>query len=293
MKIELEPGRYVVAVSGGVDSMALLYALQQRPDMELVVAHFDHGIRPDSPKDSQLVRKVATGYGLRFVVESGRLGSGASEAVARAARYEFLGRVKTTHGADAIVTAHHQDDVLETAIINLLRGTGRKGLSSLRSTDEIKRPLLDVSKQTIRGYAEHHSLKWREDSTNKDDSYLRNYVRLRILPRLSQAEKNSLLEILSHAAKTNEQLDIELLRLLPAGAESLKRKEIIGLSHAAGRELVAAWLRSNGVRNFDRTTLERLVVAAKTSPAGKHLDVVNRITMRVGKTDLALEHIER
>src|SRR4051794_19867846 len=119
-----KPGSYVVAVSGGVDSMALLHYLQTRPGIKLTVAHFDHGIRDDSPEDRKLAQEVAKSYKLPFVYHEGRLGGEASEATARAARYDFLNKVRRSSQAQAIITAHHQDDLLETAILNMLRGTG-------------------------------------------------------------------------------------------------------------------------------------------------------------------------
>jgi tRNA(Ile)-lysidine synthetase-like protein len=131
MKIQLPKGRYVVAVSGGVDSVVLLDALSKLPNLELVVAHLDHGIREDSIEDRRFVASLAASYGLVFEYGEGRLGSGASEATAREARYNFLRGVKMKHDAKAIITAHHQDDLIETAILNMLRGTGRKGLTSL------------------------------------------------------------------------------------------------------------------------------------------------------------------
>jgi tRNA(Ile)-lysidine synthetase-like protein len=293
MEIDLQPGKYVVAVSGGVDSMVLLDLLRQMSGLELVVAHFDHGIRDDSAADRIFVDATAKSYGLLYSFAEGNLGPKVSEATARQARYDFLHRVKSENEADAIITAHHQDDMLETAIINLLRGTGRKGLSSLRSTDDIKRPLLNIPKSEIQKYAKKHKLEWREDSTNQDESYLRNYVRHRLLPHLSETEKNRLLQIINQAAETNEQLDHELLQLLPVDAGNLSRKDIIALSHAEARELMAAWLRSNHLRDFDRSTLERMVVAAKTGRPGKQIDVFKKVTMRIGRSDLALEHIER
>ena len=146
MKLELEPGVYVVAVSGGVDSMVLLDLLRRQKDLKLVVAHLDHGIRSDSDLDRQLVQQVASKHGLAFVYNTAQLGPGASEALARKARYNFLRRVQLATNATAIVTAHHQDDLIETAILNLLRGTGRKGLSSLGDDKHLRRPLLHVSK---------------------------------------------------------------------------------------------------------------------------------------------------
>ena len=134
--------------------------------MRLTVAHYDHGIRSDSAEDRRLVQALAREYGLPFVYHSGRLGTGASEAVARQARYGFLHAVRRASAAQAVITAHHQDDVLETAILNLLRGTGRRGLGSLKSTDVVKRPLMAVSKNELLRYAEREGLRWREDSTN-------------------------------------------------------------------------------------------------------------------------------
>lgn len=293
MEINVQPGKYVVAVSGGVDSMVLLDLLRRHPGVEVIVAHIDHGIRPDSADDRKLVEAVARTHGLPFVYEEARLGKAASEAVARQARYDFLRRVKHDVGAQAIVTAHHQDDVLETAVINLLRGTGRKGLSSLQSTAEIKRPLLNLSKAQIRTYAETQQLDWREDSTNQDESYLRNYVRRRLLPRLSTADKHRLLEILHAAADTNTQLDRELAELFSLSAATLSRTEFIRLSHVEAKEVMAAWLRANNLRDFDSPMLERLVVVAKTARPGKRADIAHRAVMHVTKTDLALEYIER
>src|SRR5665213_1651974 len=106
-----KPGSYVVAVSGGVDSMALLNVLKGESrrggGWKLVVAHLDHGIRPESAEDRRLVQATARDYKLPFVYHEGRLGAGASEAAAREARYSFLRSVQKASDAVAIVTAHH------------------------------------------------------------------------------------------------------------------------------------------------------------------------------------------
>src|SRR5665213_4424111 len=108
MRIEVLPGKYALAVSGGVDSMALLDMLAKKPGVNLVVAHFNHGIRGDSGHDEKLVKQAAAAYGLIFELGAARLGKGASEAAAREARYDFLNRVMKKHQADAIISAHHQ-----------------------------------------------------------------------------------------------------------------------------------------------------------------------------------------
>ena len=279
-----------MAVSGGVDSMVLLEVLAARPELDLIVAHFEHGIRLESDNDQRFVAAAAARLGLSYIYERGALGPGASEAVARRARYDFLQRAREQQDARAIITAHHQDDVIETAIINMLRGTARKGLSSLRSREDIVRPFLGFSKREILAYAVGHNIQWHEDSTNADDRYLRNYVRRRIVPRLGEAGRCGLLDMIEHAARLNRQIDAELQIFLqdqPAPNE-LSRREFIALPHAIARELIATWLRQNDIKNFDRRFVERLVVAAKTWPPGRQFDINARLICGIHKDVLKL-----
>lgn len=287
------PISYVVAVSGGVDSVVLLHILSQMSEgaignkphnaMRLTVAHFDHGIREDSAEDRRFVERLAGMYGLVFVFDEGRLGPAASEAVARDARYAFLKRVQQASGAKYLVTAHHEDDVFETAILNLLRGTGRKGLSSLRSTDEVYRPLLTTPKEHVIAYAHKHGLEWREDSTNASDDYLRNYIRHNIMTRFDDAARERLRQLITTARQTNVEIDgllAEQLHLQPSG-DILDRHWFIMLPHAVAREITAAWLRRLGVTDFDSRLLERIVVAGKTFAPGKQIDVNGRYVITV------------
>jgi tRNA(Ile)-lysidine synthase len=289
-------GKYVLAVSGGVDSVSLMHMLKDRPGVEVVVAHFDHGIRPDSGEDRELVREVAEIYELPFEYAEGRLGPAASEAVAREARYAFLRDVLRRTEAQALITAHHRDDVLETAIINLVRGGGRKGLTALDSRPGVERPLLDVPKRDIISYAEKQGLRWREDSTNQDIDYLRNYVRHRLLPRFSQQEQDRLWAIIKDLRRTNREIDTLLdaqFSQVRTDGIKLDRQWFIRLPHAVALEAMAAWLRDNGVRDFDGKTLERLVVAAKTAGAGKRFDVLHGRKMSIHGRYLALTPAER
>jgi tRNA(Ile)-lysidine synthase len=294
MRIAVEPGTYVVAVSGGVDSMALLHILQQHPGVKLVVAHFDHGIRPDSLQDRLLVQQVAQHRGLPFVYSAGHLGPDASEDTARQARYDFLHRVREVSGADAIITAHHQDDVLETAVHNLLRGTHRHGLVSLRSRPQLVRPLLHVPKQQLISYASEKRLPWREDSTNTDLRYRRNQIRHQVLPKLSADQKEALLQHIRDIYDKHDELERELinhLHLHPGLAE-LDRHWFIMLPHIVAREVMATWLRKHSV-TVSRPMLERLVVAAKTMPAGKQADVDKKYVLHIQKKVLALRLRDR
>jgi len=295
MDFDLPAGSYVVAVSGGVDSIALLHGLEQRPDLRLVVAHYDHGIRPDSMIDRRLVQLTAKRYGLPFVYEKGRLGPRASEAAARAARYGFLHKVRQASGARAIITAHHQDDVLETAVLNLLRGTGRRGLSSLKSLDGIKRPLLHLPKKELLRYATEQGLDWREDSTNADVRYLRNHIRHNLLPRFADADREALLAIVARAAEQNALLREQLTNYLHVqpGTHQLNRHDFIALPHLVARDVMAEWLLLRTGTELNRLMLERLVAAAKTGRSGTRADVDKHYWLRIGRDDLALTARER
>ncbi|MCA9329748.1 tRNA lysidine(34) synthetase TilS, partial [Candidatus Saccharibacteria bacterium] len=253
MKVDIQPGRYVIAVSGGVDSISLLHLLQSIPDVKLTVAHFDHGIRGDSNQDKLLVQSLAKKYGLPFVYHRGELGAKASEAVARESRYAFLRQVQKTVDAEAIITAHHQDDVLETAIINMLRGTGRKGLTSLKSHRHLVRPMLAVSKSDVRAYAVKQGLVWREDSTNQDLTILRNYIRKIILPKLGKEGKSILINHINNLLEINNAIDDHLqfyLHLQPS-RQVLNRYSFILLPHNVALEITAQWLRSHGITTFN------------------------------------------
>lgn len=294
MKIAVQPGKYVVAVSGGVDSMVLLDVLSTQPGLELVVAHFEHGIRPDSDADRQLVERAAEGYKLPFIYERGQLGTHASEARARTARYAFLHRVRQTEKARAIMTAHHQDDLLETAVINMLRGTGRKGLHSLASTGNIIRPFLHITKAVLYEYARaHQAMTWHEDSTNSQDNYLRNYIRHHVTNALSTPQTAELLAYITHAGQTNPVIDALLQRNLAAhtGADGLDRAWFIMLPHDVACEVMAAWLRQTSIRDFDRHTIENLVIFGKVAQPGKVRDVIAGYWLQADKTKLRLTRV--
>ena len=290
MKLSVEPGKYVLAVSGGVDSIVLLDVLARMPELDLVVAHFDHGIRPESADDAIFVQKLAESHNLPFVTERVELGENASEAVAREARYDFLRRTQRAVEARAIITAHHQDDLLETAIINMIRGTGRKGITALQDREDIKRPFLGIPKTDIVTYATQQNLSWREDTTNYDERYTRNYIRHRLLVRLDPGARQQLLATITEMQQLNAQIDELVTAQLTEydQAEGLVRRWFSALPHDVSREVMATWLRMHDIADFDRKTIERLTVQAKIMHPGKRLDVLHGRAIEVGREYLAL-----
>lgn len=295
MDVKVQPGVYVVAVSGGVDSIVMLDLLCSQPDVKLVVAHFDHGIRVDSDQDRLHVQSLARQYGLPFVHHEGRLGADASEDQARKARYTFLHQVREASGALSIITAHHHDDAVETALINMIRGTNRIGLTALASKKHIYRPMLHLSKRDIIAYAQDQGLVWREDSTNIDTKYLRNYIRHKVMPNASEDDRQKLREILLTMRRVNTELDEQITHFLhvqPA-VDVIDRDQFIQLPHAVAREILAAWLRKHGLRDFDQKTLERVVAACKTFRIGGVVDVAKGYTLQISRTKLALKCPDR
>lgn len=232
--------KYVVAVSGGVDSMVLLHMLHTQSPHELIVAHFDHAVRSDSQQDTDLVERTAGGYGLDFVTS--RLGDPESKAedYLRSRRYEWLESVRREMVADAIVTAHHADDVIETLMINLSRGTGWRGGASLRSTDTLLRPLLKVPKAEIVRYAIENRLEWREDYTNNDIRYFRNFLRHGAVGGLDMFTKKNLMSIIDRQHELRDQIEqeVELQAARLKTSTGYRRYDIIMLPDMVALEIL-------------------------------------------------------
>jgi tRNA(Ile)-lysidine synthase TilS/MesJ len=224
-----------------------------------------------------------------------RLGRQASEALAREKRYEFLHKVRAAAGAQAVVTAHHRDDALETAIINLARGTGRRGLTSLRSTDIVKRPLLHTAKSDLRDYAQKQELVWREDSTNTDSKYLRNHIRNDVVPRIPIQAQERFHTYIRTQHTLNQEIDAIIDELLKKHTDKgrLQRKWFINLPHDVSREVMAVWLRGHNIRGFDKKMLERLTQGAKIYKVGRRIHVTDSVVLKVGRDYLALVPSER
>lgn len=282
MNIRLPDGKYVLAISGGVDSVVLLDILvDSNPDFvpsgKLVVAHFDHGIRKKSFEDAEFVESLANGYGLSFVVCHGGLGEGASEEVARKHRYEFLEKVKLDIHANAIITAHHQDDVVETAIINLLRGTGRRGLTSLASKEDLLRPLLQYSKSELVDYAKTKKLAWREDETNSELQYLRNRVRNSLQQGDKKQDIQKLLNIIEQTAVLNNKIDQEINRLLYAklrrSKNVLPKRWFYTLPHDLACEVIHVMFRNHKINDLSSRLVANSVIFIKTAKVGKRMDL--------------------
>ncbi len=186
----------IVAVSGGADSVALLDLLATLPcySFRLIVAHLNHLLRgPESDGDERFVAELAARYNLPCAIRRVDVRSLASqqrqslEEAGREARYAFFHELRQQHQAAAIALAHHADDQAETLLLRLLRGAGTSGLAAMahRTDQAIIRPLLGLHRDELRAYLANHGIPFREDASNQDRSFLRNRIRLELLPLLA------------------------------------------------------------------------------------------------------------
>jgi tRNA(Ile)-lysidine synthase len=178
-------GRLLIALSGGLDSVCLLYLLRFGvPGFEVHAAHFDHAMREHSAEDAAWVRGLCHAWDVPLsVARASHPPRG--EAAARQLRYAFLYDVLSGSGADALLTAHHADDQAETVLFRMIRGTGLPGLAGIpASRGRLRRPLLPFARTELERFAVAAGLRWREDTSNLDLRYARNRIRHVVLPAL-------------------------------------------------------------------------------------------------------------
>lgn len=184
---------FIVGVSGGADSVVLLYALRQL-GIRCLAVHCNFRLRgAESDRDEQFVRDFCKDIGVDLVVEHFQTEQYAAEnkisveMAARDLRYTLFEKLRRENNCDYIAVAHHRDDQIETVILNMLRGCGMRGVAGMKLMNGvIVRPLLTISRESIEHFADEHQLKFITDSTNLESVYKRNKVRLDLLPLLEQ-----------------------------------------------------------------------------------------------------------
>jgi tRNA(Ile)-lysidine synthase len=209
--------KIIVAVSGGVDSVVLLDILNELKNqlkLELIVAHFNHKLRGvESDEDEEFVRRLALNLGLECYVRSEdtkeycKRNKISIQEGARELRYNFFETLKLLKGFDKIATAHNANDNAETVLLNLFRGSGVNGLAGIQvKRGNIIRPLLFATRDEIEAYANEKGLQYRIDSSNFKTSYRRNYIRLKLLPLISENINPGIIETLNRTARIFSEL---------------------------------------------------------------------------------------
>lgn len=245
----LSPGdRVIAAVSGGADSVAMLFALYLLRDelgITLEAAHFNHHLRgAESDRDEAFVTDFCGRYDIPLHLGSGRIvpGKKGLEAAARDARYAFLRRLP-----GKVATAHTADDNAETVLMRLIRGTGLKGLGAIAPVSgNVIRPMLTVTRDDVEAFLEEYALPHVEDSSNGTDDFLRNRIRHGILP-LMRAENPRIGENLSAMALLLRQDEACLQAMIPE-KQMPDVSRLKAMEPALRRRALERFLKAQGVR---------------------------------------------
>jgi tRNA(Ile)-lysidine synthase len=256
--------RWLIGVSGGRDSVALLHLLVERGYRKLTVVHLDHGLRGRAARaDAQFVARLAAKLKLECVIERADVSALAKargislETAARDARREFFRAAAKRKRAAGIILAHHADDQVETFLFNLLRGAGPAGLAAMRPTSalgplKVFRPLLGVWRREIDMWLEERRIRWREDATNESAVHTRNRVRGQILPLMARSLGREVKPAIWRAAELlGAEEDWIGLLMRPAVADLESELEVRSLRDepvAKQRRILKVWLDRGGGR---------------------------------------------
>ena len=251
------PGRCLVGVSGGADSVALLKLLAGNGAGGTVEAvHVNHGIRGTAAdQDESFVRKLCKEMGIPLHVYHPDLDGRTDENAARKARFQCFRECIRKTGADWLVLAHHMDDLAETFLMRLLRGAGTEGLGCMSTRDSVFgipvfRPMLRMRRSEIRLALTNEGISWREDDSNLDPAYLRNDVRMRLMPLMEEMSPGAAARIAAAArsiADDNETLRLETRQMLNrcAGKHWIDIRLVSPLTQGQRARLLRQWWRDN------------------------------------------------
>lgn len=289
--------RVVVALSGGPDSVALLYILDSLKDVygiALRAAHLEHGLRGDeSIADMEFVKSLCESLSIPLTVKSEKVGETASkdglsvEAAARKARYAFLHDVLEDTGFKKIATGHNANDQAETVLINLMRGSGLAGLSGMKPAmdDKIVRPLIEARRDEILAYLEQKQVEFRTDSSNADTRFDRNRVRSVLLPLIEKEFNPGIVESLARTASVfsmvYEYFKDEVLGAMQAAVKTEEGRVTVNLEvFSPFPDIVKLFTFHRILRSLEDDeqvvsydTLSALLNVADKSQSGSRIDI--------------------
>jgi tRNA(Ile)-lysidine synthase len=268
-------GCYLVGVSGGRDSVALLHYLIEAGYKNLIVCHLNHQLRGrSSTADARFVEKLAGKCDLNIEVAATNVRALAKkekismEAAAREARYKFFAETARRRKCKTIFLAHHADDLVETFLINLFRGAGAAGLSGMREVSArridhvnlaIVRPFLGVWRKEIDIYVREHRIKFREDASNKNLNPLRNRIRHRIIPYLEKILGRNIRPAIWRAAAIAGEEEHWIEKQLPGSTDvQFSVARLCALPTALQRRAILKWLRAQKISEISFDLIERV-----------------------------------
>lgn len=293
----------VVGVSGGPDSISLLYCLNKFKNIlkcKIICAHVNHLIRKDSTEDEEFVEKVCQELKIDFYkkrVEIEKLAKDlkkGTEETGREVRYDFFDEVSEKVGANKIAIAHNQNDNAETMLLNLIRGTGLKGLEGIQPMEYGKyiRPFINISREEIENYCNKYNLKPRIDSTNKENIYNRNIIRNEILPLIKEINPN-IVQALSRTSKIikeeNDYINENVERIFlekshtAVGEISFYLKDFNIESKTIKENLVIFTINKliGTTRNIEKTNIDDIIKLAENNIGNKYMEINKKIKILI------------
>ena len=281
-----EHASVVVGCSGGADSLALL-ALACDHGFEVCAVYVDHGLRPGTAHDAEIVKRAAARFGARSRVEHVDLAQGPNlESRAREARYAALQRVRAEVGAEAILVAHTRDDQAETVLLQMLRGAATTGLSGMAvRRGFVRRPLLASRRWETHELCARLGLSPAHDPMNDDLHHRRVWLRREVIPRLEGGTDRDLVEVLARQAELmrddDELLDSFALQYEPDDADA-----VAALPRALARRVMRRWLAAPAPPSV--ATVERILAVARGDVRAAQLpggDRIERVHGRLVRVD--------
>jgi len=292
----------LVGFSGGRDSVALVEALLCSGFEHLTLAHLDHGLRPESNKETPWIKRFAIERSLNCITDRCPVAELASqqkrgiEETARHARYAFFLKIAKEQSVKKIVLAHHADDQIETLVFRLLRGSGVDGLSAMAKKSErshanttltIFRPMLAIWRHEIDEFVQTRRLAFLEDPSNATDDFTRNRIRHSLIPEMERVMRRPVRESLWRASEVL-RAEAEFVAAAEAALgilpEHLQVSELKHLPLALLRRRIARWLALRGVSNINYEMVEsvsRLVL--HTAPAKVNLPKNAYVRRKAGR----------
>ena len=303
-----EGDKIVIGVSGGSDSITLLYLLNKYKEkfkIKLYVCHINHKIREDSTIDEQYVENMCEKMNVPFykkrvqveqIAKENKMGT---EEAGRIIRYEFFREIAKKENANKIAIAHNMNDNAETMLLNLIRGTGLLGLEGItQKENNIIRPLINSKKTDINNFCKENNIEYKIDSTNKQNIYRRNIIRNEVIPKLEEINPN-IVETLSRTSKIIKQNNTFIKETTKSEYKKIAHiisneekthieinlKECNLLSENIKQNLILKAIEEiqGNTKNVEKSNIDEVIQIAKRNVGGKYTIINKNVKAEIKK----------
>lgn len=306
-----EGDKIVIGVSGGSDSITLLYLLNKYKEkfkIKLYVCHINHKIREDSTIDEQYVENMCEKMNVSFykkrvqveqIAKENKMGT---EEAGRIIRYEFFREIAKKENANKIAIAHNMNDNAETMLLNLIRGTGLSGLEGITPKENnIIRPLINSKKTDINNFCKENNIEYKIDSTNKQNIYRRNIIRNEVIPKLEEINPN-IVETLSRTSKIIKQNNTFIKETTKSEYKKIAHifsneekthieinlKEFNLLNENIKQNVILKAIEEiqGNTKNVEKTNIDEVIQIAKRNVGGKYTIINKNVKAEIKKGKL-------